>query len=196
MTDRAERTSDNRTRAQDEPVDRRIGRALARLESAVEQRPGFGRSTNRSVTTLVDGLRCSSREGEHRIISDLPAALGGDGTAPTPSVLLRAALGSCLAMGYRLRSARNGLPVDSIRVEVETDSAVAGMLDPDSAFRPGFVEIRYHVAIASAAPVADIERVIDEGDRLSPVLDAIAGVNRLERSLSPVVSGPSGDGGR
>jgi uncharacterized OsmC-like protein len=164
--------------------DERIGRALSRLESAVERKPGFGRSTARSTTTLVGGLRCSSREGEHRIDTDLPGPLGGGGSGPTPGVLLRAALGSCLAMGYRLRAARHGIPIGSIRVEVETDSAIAGMLDPTSATPPGFLELRYRVEIDSPAPAADVERLIDEGDRLSPVLDAVGRANRVQRSVS------------
>ena len=46
------------------------------------------------MTTLTDGLRCTTEEGPWRIDADLPDRLGGDATAPTPSVLLRAALGS------------------------------------------------------------------------------------------------------
>ena len=55
-------------------------------------------------------------------------ALGGDGSAPSPSVLVRAALGSCMAMTYRLRAARAGVELTSVRVTVETDSELAGML--------------------------------------------------------------------
>jgi hypothetical protein len=87
-------------------------------------------------------------------------------------------------MGYRLRAARQGIPIGSIRVEVETDSAIAGMLDPMSDAPPGFIELRYRVEIDSPAPAADIERLIDEGDRLSPVLDVVARANRVHRSLS------------
>lgn len=173
-----------RTRSPIEPADLRIGRALARLESAIERKPGLGSSTTRSTTTLVDGLRAVSREGDHRIATDLPGRLGGGATAPTPSVLLRAALGSCLAMGYRLRAARRGVPVDSIRVAVDSDSAIVGMLDPTSTIPPGFIEVRYHVEIESGAPASAITRLIDEGDRLSPVLDALARANRVTRSLS------------
>ena len=84
-------------------------------------------------------------------------------------------------MGYRLRAARSGIAVDSIRVEVETDSAVGGMLDPDSAFPPGFIDVRYRVQIDSPAPAEQVEQLIQEGDRLSPVLDALARANRVTR---------------
>ena len=166
--------------------DHRIGRALVRLESALEHQKGFGRATHCSTTTLIDGVRCRSEEGMCLIETDLPAGLGGTGAAPTPGVLLRAALGSCLAIGYRLRAARHGVALRSIRVVVETDSEVAGMLRTDSTARPGFGEVRYHVEIESDAPAEDVRAIVDEADRLSPILDAVGHPNHVSRSLSIV----------
>jgi hypothetical protein len=83
-------------------------------------------------------------------------------------------------MGYRLRAARRGVAVETVRVEVETDAAVAGMVDPDSTFPPGFIEIRYRVEIDGPTP-AQIERLVREGDRLSPVLDIVTRANRVNR---------------
>lgn len=153
--------------------DERIGSSVARLERAVERKPGFGRSISTSTTTLVEGLRCESREDDHVVETDLVPALGGRDTGPSPSAVLRAALGSCLTMGYRLRAARHGIPVEGIRVEVETASEIAGMLDPEARFPPGFIEVRYRVEIAGPAPVDVIDHLIDEADQLSPVLDTI-----------------------
>lgn len=162
-------------------LDQRIGRAVTRLEKAVDRRPDFGRTTSTTTTNLIDGLRCVSLDGDHCIKSDLTPALGGEGAGPSPSAVLRAALGSCLAMGYRLQAARRGFPVESIRVTVETDSALGGMLDPSSPFPPGFTEVRYDVRIESPESAAACERLIDTGDRLSPVLDTIARANRVLR---------------
>lgn len=166
--------------------DLRIAAAVTRLESAVERRIGFGRATNTATTTLVDGLRCSSEEGAWSIDSDLPPGLGGSGSAPTPGVLLRAALGSCLAMCYRLRAARRGIPLRSIRVTVESDSEIDGMLRTTSTAPPGFTAIRYHVELDTSAPTEDVEAMVDEADQLSPILDAVGRANRLCRSLSIV----------
>ena len=95
-------------------------------------------------------------------------------------------MGSCLAMGYRLRAARRGVPVRSIRVTVESDSELDGMLRTSSAAPPGFTAIRYHVELDSSAPAEDIEAMVDEADHLSPILDAVGRANRLCRSLSIV----------
>ncbi|HEX4980880.1 MAG TPA: OsmC family protein [Ilumatobacteraceae bacterium] len=166
--------------------DLRIGAAVTRLEAAVERRTGFGRATNTASITLVDGLRCCSEEGAWSIDTDLPTGLGGSGSAPTPGVLLRAALGSCLAMGYRLRAARRGIPVRSIRVTVESDSEIDGMLRATSTAPPGFTAIRYHVELDTSAPAETIEALVDEADQLSPILDAVGRANPLRRSLSIV----------
>lgn len=161
-----------------------IGEAIERLESAVERRPGFGVGTSRSETRWIGALGCTTHEGEWRIEADLPAALGGGGSAPSPSVLLRAAFGSCMAMSYRLRAARHGVELTSVRVTVETDSELAGMLSCDAVAPPGFTELRYHVDIESPADADAVARVVDEGDRLSPLLDVLARANVVRRTTS------------
>lgn len=161
-----------------------IANAIERLEHAVERRPGFGVVTNVSVTTLTDGLQCSSYEGTFAARTDLSSSLGGDGSAPTPGVLMRAALGSCLAMSYRLRAARHGIELRSICVTVEADSELAGMLSCDASAPPGYTEIRYHVVVDSSAPSDEVMMVIDEGDRLSPLLDVFTRTIVTRRSTS------------
>jgi uncharacterized OsmC-like protein len=167
-----------------------IASAIERLEHAVAQRPGFGVGTSVSVTTITAGLRCATQEGEFCTRSDLSRALGGDGSAPTPGTLMRAALGSCMAMSYRLRAARHGIELESIRVTVEADSELAGMLSCDSSAPPGYTEIRYHVDVESSAPPDEVMRIIDEGDRLSPLLDVFTRANATRRSTS-ITSGDS-----
>ncbi len=86
-------------------------------------------------------------------------------------MLGRAALGSCLVMGYRLHAARLGVELGSIRVEVEADTDDAGMLFFDSDARPGYSEVRYHVDIESPAADELVRKVLDEADTLSPYRD-------------------------
>lgn len=161
-----------------------IANALDRLESALGRRANFGHTTNRSVTTLGAGLHCSTEEGPWVVDADLPESLGGTGAAPTPGVLVRAALGSCLAMGYQLRAAKHGVELISIRVTVEADSEIGGMLLCDTAAPPGYTELRYHVEVDSPAPRADVLRIIDEGDRLSPILDVFGRTITMRRTTS------------
>lgn len=162
----------------------RIVTALARLRAAAADRAGFGRGTATSVSTLNAGLRCSTTERTLSIATDLAPALGGEGGAPSPSALARAALGACLAMGYRLRAAELGIELTSVRVTVEADSDVRGMLDPAAGVPAGFTAVRYHVEIASPAPAADVTRLVELGDQLSPVLDLVARPHAVTRTVA------------
>lgn len=164
-------------------ADGAVAAALARLRGAC-RRPGFGHSRSRSVTTLVGRLRAESNDGHAVVHTDLPAALGGEASAPSPTVLVRCALGACLAMGYRLRAAELGVELTDIRVTVESESQLGGMLDADSGAPPGFSSLRYRVEIVSPAPEEVVERIVDAGDRVSPVLDMLTRAHAVERAVS------------
>jgi hypothetical protein len=73
-----------------------------------------------------------------------------------------------------------------VRVVVETDAQVEGMLRPRSTVRPGFTDIRYRVEIEPGAgfEVAAVEAMIGEADRLSPMLDVVGRTNALDRTIS------------
>ena len=158
--------------------------ALDRIENAVTRHPSLGIGTERSISTITGGLRCTSEEGAFRFETDLPDTMGGDGSGPSPGVLGRAALGSCLAMGYQMRAARLGVDLASVTVEIEADFDVAGMLSMESTARPGYSEVRYHVRVESSAPEADILRVLDEGDVLSPYRDVFSAQTPMKRTIS------------
>jgi uncharacterized OsmC-like protein len=162
----------------------RIADALHRLNSTIDRRPDFGRHTGSTVSTLVSGLRCSTEARKWTIETDLGPTLGGEGSAPSPSLLVSSALGACLAMGYQLRAAEQGVELTSVRVSIEADSELSGMLRCDAPAPPGFTAIRYHVEIESPSPPGDVERIVELADRLSPVLDALTRPNRIERTVA------------
>lgn len=160
-----------------------IAAALRRLSAAV-RRPGFGRARTTSTSIMLGRLRCRSEIRGAVIDCDLPAALGGEASAPSPTTLVQAALGACLAIGYRLRAAELGVELARVHVVVESESAVRGMLDPDADVPPGFTALAYRVEIDSAAPEADVQRVVDLADDLSPVLDMLTRPHHLDRTVT------------
>ena len=161
-----------------------IAQALDVLEDVLRDQPESLRDTYRSVTTLVDGLQCETQENDWRAISDLPETVGGTGSGPTPGMLGRAALGSCLTIGYQLHATRLGVELTSLSVTVEADSDDGGMLSLDSDARPGYSEVRYHVDIVSPASEELVLKVLDEGDLLSPYRDVFSQSTPMKRTAS------------
>lgn len=169
-----------------EPIvqtDQEILAGRIRIEEIVARRPDVGTDPDISVTTLTEGVKCETVEGGWTTVSDLPAVLGGTGTACGPGALMRASLGSCLAMGYKIRACRLGVAVDSVTVTVTCQAALVGHLDLDSEQRPGYDEIHYHIELRSDAAEADLARVTAEADDLSPILDAISNPNSMRKTV-------------
>jgi uncharacterized OsmC-like protein len=173
----------------------RIADALENLRAKTAARPALalGPRTVRSTATLGDGLRCVSTEKSWEIACDLPPAFGGERAAPTPSQLVQAALGACLAMGYQLRAAERDIELTSVTVTVESDSELGAFLSPRPA-SPGFTGLRYHVAIESPAEPDAVAALVDAADRLSPVLADLTRPLTIGRTVS--ISSPTGPEGR
>jgi len=82
---------------------------------------------------------------------------------------MRASLVACLAIGYRMWGARLGVAIDAVDVDVVCESDARGQLGIDGV-PVGWQRIVMDVSIASRAPEADVRRVVETADRLSPML--------------------------
>src|SRR5699024_3312349 len=147
-----------------------IKEAFERNKKAVKLRPSAGKSSGKSTIRVRDGTTCEIEGSGWNLTADIGTEEGGNNAGPGPGVLERAALGSCLAMGYVQMAAVMEVPVDTIEVEVETDLDARGMFGIEEQ-PPGVTTIRYTVHIESPASEAEIQKVIDAGDNHSPVLD-------------------------
>jgi uncharacterized OsmC-like protein len=148
-------------------------------------KPSRGLLSCTAKARLREGLQCEVVEGPWRLAADMPAKAGGDETAPTPGVLGRAALASCLVIGIAAWSARLGIPIDDLEVEVHADFNARGELGADDSVRPGYTAVRYEVSIDSPAPRERLVELLDLAERHSPYLDvfshpiAVSGRHRL-----------------
>lgn len=158
-----------------------IGVAFERTARALAKRPSLGRSTAVSTALITDGLTCHIEEGPWRFTTDMPEQVGGAATGPTPGVLGRAALGSCLSIGYVLFAARAGVPLASVEVVVEADYDDGALFGTSDA-PPGYLEVRYTVTVESDAPEADLLRVLDEADAHSPYRDVFGRGQTMHRT--------------
>jgi len=160
-----------------------IRTTIERSIKAITLRPAVGLHTAVSTARLVDGLTCEIEEGSWKLAADLSEKGGGNGNGPDPGVLGRAALGSCLAMGIKMWAAYRDVPLTAVEVTVEADfdaGAQYGVGDNP----PGYTEVRYAIAVESAAPRPDIEAVIAEAEKNSPWLDVFGRDQKMVRDVT------------
>lgn len=96
--------------------------SVGALIEAVSAEPGKAHTTWSASVEWNGGFRSqASIRDFDPIPSDEPPGLGGTDTAPNPVEQLLAALGNCLAVGYAANLSAAGIPIESLRVDVEGD---------------------------------------------------------------------------
>lgn len=160
-----------------------IKTAFERNGRAIELRPAVGKKTAITKVRVVQGVHCEAEEGRWKVVADASEKSGGTALGPDPGLLVRSALGTCLAMGYVIWAAHLDVPVNNIEVEIEADFDARGQHDM-AGISPGYSEIRYLVRIESDAPESDIERVVETADRASMVGDVFRRAHTLKRTLT------------
>ncbi|NND71760.1 MAG: hypothetical protein HKN43_09280 [Rhodothermales bacterium] len=165
----------------------KIKQAFERTAKALSLREFLGQGTAISRVSVKDGFSCTVTDGEWSLSVDMGEKDGGSNTGPNPGVLGRAALGTCLAMGYVRWAAVLGVPVDSIDVEIQADYDARGEYAV-SDISPTYSEIRYVVTIVSDAPEAELIAMLDKSDKFSSFLAAFRDPQSVKRELSIVRS--------
>lgn len=143
-------------------------------------RPDRGHLTDTTRARIRDGLRCEVSEGDWTLTTDMPVKAGGDGSAPTPGMLGRGALASCLAIGITMWAARLGVPLNAVEVEVQADSDARGQLGIGDV-PAGYRRVRRIVYIDSPASEQEVVTLIDTAERHSPYLDVFARGQSMQR---------------
>ena len=138
---------------------------------ALKLRPSVGQGTATTTVRVRSGVTCDIEDGGWELVADEMPGDGGAGLGPDPGVLVRAGLGSCLAMGYVQWAALLDIPLDSVEVTVEADYDARGMYGVDDSVSPGWPAVRYTAVIGSPAPEERVRELVETADRHSPVLD-------------------------
>ncbi len=146
-------------------------------------KPTRGHLTGITKARIVDGLHCEIEEGPWKLTADMPQKAGGEDSAPTPGVLGRGALASCLAIGISMWAARLGVPIDALEVEVQADFDARGELGVGENIAPGYQEVRYQVTLDSPAPEPAVQELLAVAQRHSPYLDVFSRAQRMKPVL-------------
>ena len=111
---------------------------------------------------LSNGLRVEVEgPGGERLSTDMPRAIGGAASVPSPGWYFRAAAAACVASLIGIRAAIVGLdlPADAVSVTVDSESDDRGILGLDEAIPAGALSMRVAVALTGVS----VDRLTFEG---------------------------------
>jgi uncharacterized OsmC-like protein len=156
-----------------------------RKAAQVRARPETGFARDRARVRLAYGLACDVEHEDRRIRVDAKVGDGGGATGPQPDQLMRASLGACLLMGYRIWAARLDVALDDASLEITCESDARAELGVDPAAPLGWTRLRLDVTLHSDAPEAELQRVVEVAHRTSPMLALLSPA--IERELRVAV---------
>jgi uncharacterized OsmC-like protein len=130
-------------------------------EELYRANPDGARATPAVRGRLADG-RAELSAGAYTWHSDLPPALGGTGSAPTPTQYLLGALAGCaVAFIHDTLAPQLGIAIDDLNVVARCRADARGLLGMDRAI-PDLEEIEIEISVATSAPaerLAALEKV-------------------------------------
>ena len=144
----------------------------------LKENPNDAKSTSPPVTAVMEeGLRCRATGPDGQsIVTDMPQAVGGGGTAPSPGWLARAAIASCDATRIALRAAELGIALNALEVIMDSVDDDRGLFGIDKSVRAGSLSIRTRVSIGAAGVDEQVLReIVEYAVQHSPVADGCRG---------------------
>ena len=163
-----------------------IREAITKLGKVLGQDPKKGRSRNPSATArIAGGLVCdvTGPKGES-LKTDMPAAVGGGATAPSPGWLLRASLAACEATVIAMRAAQLGVTLKTLEVTVDTASDVRGMIGVGDKVSPALDEFRTIVKIgADGVAPKKLREIVEWSGEHSPIGCTLRHAHEQSRSV-------------
>lgn len=128
-----------------------------------------------AIARIESGLRIRvSGPASEELVTDMPGAVGGAGSAPSPGWYLRAAIAACVASLAVMRAAQLGIADFTCEVEVDSESDDRGILGLDDAVPAGPLSTRvaWRITAADADP-AQLREVAEWAVAHCPVSDAV-----------------------
>jgi uncharacterized OsmC-like protein len=153
-----------------------IRTAIEGASAYLTERPDEARYTDSLATARIErGLRVrvSGPAGEE-LVTDMPGAVGGGGSAPSPGWFLRAAIAACVTSLAAMRAAQLGIPDFTCEVDVDSESDDRGILGLDEDVSAGPLSTRIAFRLTAAGADADTLREVAEwAVTHCPVSDAV-----------------------
>lgn len=165
-----------------------IAAALKRLEKILLRSPKTGLHADAPATARWNGGTrvTTSHENGTQFATDLPAEIGGGGTAVTPGWHLRAGLASCVTTRIAMAAAVEGVQLSELEVVATSQSDVRGLLamsDPDGgrvSAGPRDVQLHVKITAADGTSTERLRSLVERSHGCSPVSCAVQDATPIE----------------
>jgi uncharacterized OsmC-like protein len=143
--------------------------------------PATARSTPTVTATLANG-RARLTAGAFNWDADLPAALGGDNLAPSPTAYLLGALAGCAVAFLRDTLAPQfAVEIDDVRAVASASADARGLLGIDGA-APQLGDLALEIVVKSSSPSDRLEAMFAAWRERCPIYLALLEPNRIALS--------------
>ena len=143
-----------------------------------------GTQSRTTVEKFEGGNQAVHRDQPFTLKADQPAILLGEDSAPNSIVTLLHSLASCLSVTIVYNAVARGIPIDKLSISMEGDVDLHGFLGLSKEVRPGFQDVRVKVDLRSDAPREEVESLLRDSQKRSPILDSLRNRIPVEVELS------------
>ncbi|CAN5281565.1 hypothetical protein BH18ACT5_BH18ACT5_16550 [soil metagenome] len=134
-----------------------IRTAIEGARAYLTEHPEEAGYTDSLATARIENglsIRVEGPNGEV-LATDMPGAVGGGGSAPSPGWYLRAAVAACVASLAAMRAAQLGIEDFSCEIEVDSESDDRGILGLDPSVPAGPLAMRIGIRVSAKSTGTD-----------------------------------------
>lgn len=163
-----------------------IRTAIEGASAYLTEHPDEARYTDSLATARAeDGLRIRvDGPAGKSLTTDMPGAVGGGGSAPSPGWFLRAAVAACVTSLAVMRAAQLRIEGFTCEVEVDSESDDRGILGLDTSVPGGPLSMRIGFRISAANPDR-LAEVANWAVEHCPVSDAVRRAVPVDVQIAP-----------
>jgi uncharacterized OsmC-like protein len=128
-------------------------------------------------------FKTECRAGKHLIVIDQPANAGGTDEGPTPLDVQLMALGGCIAAIGRIVAMQRHLNVHGIKVSLEGELDMDGLLGKPTQHRAGLSAIKAKVAFDADLSREEKTALLHDIDKRCPISDNLSNITPVNIEL-------------
>jgi uncharacterized OsmC-like protein len=160
---------------------------LAETEAKFRADPSAARSTPTVTAKLANG-RARLSAGPFNWDADLPAALGGENLAPSPTAYLLGALAGCaVAFLHDTLAPAFGVQIDDVTAVAKCATDARGLLGID-AVAPDLSDIALDIKVSSPSPEDRVEAMLAAWRERCPIYLALLKPNAIALTTGTTVA--------